>query len=81
MINIQKTIINTVVDLLNTLVEANLEPTKNFLYEIINGRISIKLLHIFNDENILKRIETMSMENINFDIPHELKSIIQLETN
>jgi hypothetical protein len=67
MINLQKTIINTVVDLLNSLVEANIEPNKNFLYEIINGRIGIKLLHTFNDNQLLKRIETNSMKNIKFD--------------
>jgi hypothetical protein len=67
MINLQKTIINTVVDLLNSLVEANFEPNKNFLYEIINGRISIKLLHTFNDEQLLKRIEANAMKNIKFD--------------
>ena len=66
-INLQKTIINTVVDLFNTLVEANFEPTKNFLYEIINGRISIKLLHTFNDEQLIKRIEFNAMKNIKFD--------------
>ena len=67
MINLQKTIINTVVDLLNTVVEANFETNKNFLYEIINGRISIKLLHIFNDDQLQKRIETNAMKNIKFD--------------
>jgi hypothetical protein len=66
-INLQKTIINTVVDLLNSLVEANFESNKNFLYEIINGRIGIKLLHTFNDEQLLKRIEANSMKNIKFD--------------
>jgi len=67
MINLQKTIINTIVDLFNSLVEANFEPTKNFLYEIINGRIGIKLLHTFNDVQLLKRIKDKSMKNINFD--------------
>lgn len=67
MINLQKTIINTVVDLVNTLVEANFESNKNFLYEIINGRINIKLLYTFNDEPLLKRIETNAMKNIKFD--------------
>jgi hypothetical protein len=67
LINLQKTIINTVVDLLNSLVEANFEPTKNFLYEIINVRISIKLLHTFNDDQLLKRIESNSMKNIMFN--------------
>jgi hypothetical protein len=67
LINLQKTIINTVVDLLNSIVEANFEPNKNYLYEIINGRIGIKLLHIFNDEQLLKRIEINSNKLIKFD--------------
>ena len=67
MINQQKTIINTVIDLFNSLVEANFESNKNYLYEIINGRINIKLLHIFNDEQLLKRLESTIMKNIKFD--------------
>lgn len=69
LINLQKTVIHTVVDLFNTLAEANFDNNKdkNFLYEIINGRISIKLHHTFNDEQLLKRIEANSMKNIRFD--------------
>jgi len=67
MINIQKTIINTVIDLINSLVEANFELNKNFLYEIINERIRIKLRYTFNDEQLLARIITKSMKNINID--------------
>ena len=66
-INVQKTIINTVIDLLNTLIEANYEVNKNFIYEIIGTRINIKLKYIYNDEQLLKRIEAKSLKNIKFD--------------
>ena len=66
-INLQKSIINTTIDLFNTIVEANFDNDKNFLYEIINSRISIKLLHTFNDNQLLKRIEYNAMKNIKYD--------------
>ena len=46
MITLQKTIINTVVDLLNSLVEANIEANKNFFYEIINTRLNVKITRV-----------------------------------
>jgi len=67
LINTQKIIINTVIDLLNTLFEANTLDEKNFIYEIINTRISIKINNIYNDEQLLKRVETRSLKNIKFD--------------
>jgi len=67
LINVQKTVIHTVIDLLNTLIEANFEVTKNFMYEIITTRINIKIKYTYNDEQLLKRIETKSLKNIIFD--------------
>ncbi len=67
LINLQKSVINTVIDLINSLVEANFESNKNFLYEIINTRINVKLNHTYNDTQLLKRIEINSMKNIKFD--------------
>jgi hypothetical protein len=66
-INLQKSVIHTVIDLINSLVEANFEPNKNFLYEIINTRIHVKLNNTFNDLQLLKRIDANSMKNIKFD--------------
>ena len=67
LINVQKTVIHTIIDLFNTLIEANFEAAKNFLYEIINTRINIKLKYIYNDEQLLKRIEIKALKNIKFD--------------
>jgi hypothetical protein len=66
-IKIQKIVIHTVIDLINTLVEANFDENKNFLYEILNTRINIKLNHIYKDELLLKRVKTISMKNIQYD--------------
>lgn len=66
-INLQKTIIHTTVDLINTIIEANFEDNKNYLYEIIATRITVKLKHTFTDDRLLKRIETDAMKHINFD--------------
>jgi hypothetical protein len=66
-IKIQKIVIHTVIDLINTLVEANFDANKNFLYEILNTRISVKLNQIYKDELLLKRVKAISMKNIKFD--------------
>lgn len=62
--NVQKIIITTTVDLINTLVEANMKEGKNFLYELIVNRFIHKLKTVFNDENILNII----IESINSKI-------------
>ena len=67
LINTQKSVINTVIDLLNTLFEANIETDKNFMYEIINTRLNIKIKYTYNDEQLLKRIETKALKNIKID--------------
>jgi hypothetical protein len=67
LINIQKSVIHTVIDLINSITEANFETNKNFLYEIINNRIGVKLNHTFNDTELLKRVEINAMKNIKFD--------------
>lgn len=66
-INLQKTIIHTVVDMINSIAEANYETNKNFLYEIINTRFLNKITHIYNDTQLLKRYEILSMKDINYD--------------
>ena len=62
-----KVVIHTIVDLINTISEANFEDNKNYLYEIIFSRFNIKITKIFNDNNILKQIENISNQNINID--------------
>jgi hypothetical protein len=75
-INEQKLIVNTLVDLMNTIVEANFNKEedklgkkieKNYLYNFINVRLSQKLTTTFNDLDLLKRIEGNSMKKVNID--------------
>jgi len=79
-INVQKTIVNTIVDLMNSIVEANFikevkegdvnfgkKVEKNYLYDFINTRLSQKLSTTFNDIDLLKRIEGNSLKKINID--------------
>lgn len=66
-VNVQKTIIHTLVDLMNTIVEANFEKDKNYLYGFINTRFTQKLLHTFNDTTLIKRIKDKSATKISYD--------------
>jgi hypothetical protein len=64
---IQKIIVHTVIDLLNTIIEANLEKNKNYLYEILVARFMDKVNHIFNDEKLIKRIDDNINKKISYD--------------
>jgi hypothetical protein len=66
-IAIQKTIIHTTIDLINSMVEANLEKDKNFLYEIFVNRFFIKLKNTYTDNQLMKRIDANINKKINFD--------------
>ena len=65
--NIQKTIIHTVVDLMNTLIEANMQKEKNFLYELIVNRLLQRIKSVYNDKNILKQVDEESNKKIRVD--------------
>jgi hypothetical protein len=64
---IQKTIIHTLIDLINTIIEANLETNKNYFYEMISRRFMNKLTYTFNDNELLKRIDININKKILYD--------------
>jgi hypothetical protein len=74
-IAIQKSIIHTIVDLMNTLVEAHLDYQTNksdkketsYLYDFILTRFDQKIEYTFNDSELMKRIEEKSNKFIKFD--------------
>jgi hypothetical protein len=80
-INIQKTIINTLIDLINSIIEANLEKDKNYLYEILVARFSGKIHHTFNDDQILKRIDLEVNKKIIYDEKTKKLSFLSKKIN
>ena len=80
-INVQKTIIHTLIDLINSMVEANLQKEKNFLYEIITTRFFIKLKHVFDDKELIKRINDNINKKINYDESTKKISFINKKIN
>ena len=65
--NIQKSIIHTMVDLLNTIIEANMVKDKNFLYELIVNRLMYKIKNTYSDINALNIIKRESQAKIKVD--------------
>ena len=65
--NIQKTIIHTMVDLINTLIEANMLKDKNFLYELIVNRLMYKIKNTYMDNNAMNTIRIESQKKIKVD--------------
>ena len=76
-INIQKSIIHTVVDLINTLMEANLEKEKNYLYELLTTRFIVKINSTFNDTILIKRINDKINKKISFNEQTKKVSLIK----
>uniref|UniRef100_A0A6C0H787 Uncharacterized protein n=1 Tax=viral metagenome TaxID=1070528 RepID=A0A6C0H787_9ZZZZ len=65
-IQTQKIVIHTLLDLFNTIIEANLEDNKNYLYEIINNKFYIKIHSLFNNINLLNK--NQEFNNKTYDI-------------
>ena len=78
---IQKTIIHTIIDLLNSIIEANLEENKNYLYEIISTRLTMKFNSLFNDEKLLEKIKEKTMSKIKVDVKSKKISFISKKIN
>ena len=66
-VNLQKTVIHTIIDLINSIIEANLESNSNFLYVMFTTTLNIKINSIYNDTNIIKKLEEKNNENIIYD--------------
>ena len=66
-ITVQKTIIHTLLDLINSIAEANFDKDKNYMYGLINIRFLQKINSTFNDSVLASRIQKMSSKNINYD--------------
>jgi hypothetical protein len=80
-ITVQKIIINSTVDLMNSIIEANLEKDKNYLYEIIATRFINKTQNIFNDVLLENRIKIKANKKINYDEKTNKISIIKKNIN
>jgi len=65
--NVQKIIIHTIVDLINTLVEANMSKEKNFQYELIVNRIMQKIKNVYMDKNAYETLDKTIKQKIRFD--------------
>jgi len=75
--NAQKEVIHTLVDLFNSVMEANLRKEKNILYEIMVTRIKTRLKNTYNDTKIFNRIRNEKLALI--DIDEKSKKIRYLE--
>ena len=66
-INVQKIIIHTMVDLLNTMIEANMGKDKNFQYELIVNRLMHKIKNTYMDMNAYNMIDEQMKQKIRVD--------------
>lgn len=76
-VTIQKTIIHTLIDLINTIMEANMQKDKYYLYELLATKFINKVNNTFNDLLLLKCIEINSNKKIKFDETTKKISIIK----
>lgn len=73
-INTQKIIIHTIIDLINSIVEAKEEDKSDFIYELILNRFLQKIKNTYNDKNTFDRLTT-SINN-KFKYNKETKKIM-----
>lgn len=66
-INVQKIIIHTMVDLMNTMIEANMGKEKNFQYELIVNRLMHKIKNTYMDMNAYNMIDEQMKQKIRID--------------
>ena len=81
---IQSTIIHTLFDLINSVFEANIYlegENKNFLYEIISTRLSVKLNHLYNDKDLVARLEEEANKKIRTDASTKKISYVSKKIN
>nr|QFG74704.1 MAG: hypothetical protein [Megaviridae environmental sample] len=65
--NTQKIIIHTLIDLINSFVEAATGDNPDYLYEIIYNRFLQKIKTIYNDKNIINRLKININKKFKFD--------------
>jgi hypothetical protein len=70
--NTQKIIIQTVIDLINSMLENNNYTKKNFLYKSISEKFYMKLNTLFKNENIFKILSN--------DVRHQIKIVKNVKT-
>ena len=75
--NVQKTIIHTTVDLMNTLIEANMIKGKNFLYELIVNRLMYKIKNTYIDEHALNIINIETQKKIKVDSMNKISYVVK----
>ena len=61
---IQRQVIHTIIDLINSLMEVNSNDSKNYLYEMISSKIINKINTLFKNDDVLKNIEEREKKKI-----------------
>lgn len=64
---LQKSIIHTIVELINTILEANTTTEKNYLYDVISTKFFIKLRTVYEDTDVLKRLKKQLDKKVSVD--------------
>ena len=64
---LQREIIHTIVDLMNSLMEVTTQKEKNYLYEIIGSKIVGKINTLFKNDDVTKTIEARESKKININ--------------
>ena len=63
-LNVQKKIIHTLIDFMNSIVEINSQKKKKYIYDIISTRYFTKLNTTYSNNTILEKIKALENKNI-----------------
>jgi hypothetical protein len=76
---VQKIIINTLVDMVNIILEVNTNKTKHYLIEVISTKFLIKLRTVFNDNKLYEKLKLIATKKIVIDSETKKIKVIEKE--
>jgi hypothetical protein len=78
-ISVQKIIINTMIDLINTIIEANMSNEKNYQYELLVNRFMQKVKNVYMDNNAYNILNEIIKQKIHIDKDNKYSFITKKE--
>lgn len=76
---VQKIIINTLVDIMNIILEINTQKSKNYLIEVVSTKFLIKLRTLYNDNKLYEKLKLIATKKLTIDADTKKVRVIDKE--
>jgi hypothetical protein len=75
----QKMIINTLIDIMNIILEINTQKSKNYLIEVVSTKFLIKLRTLYNDNKLYEKLKLIATKKLTIDSETKKVRVIENE--